>query len=118
MPSENTNLFEFNQYQKFNEASFIIYADLECLIEITDVCKNNPEHSSTIKVSEHIPSDFSISTISSFRSIQNKHDVYSGEDCMKMFCEYLKEHAMKIINFKKKQMKSLTRNHMGSRNHM
>ena len=30
-----------------------------------DGCKNNPEHSSTSKVSEHIPSGFSMSTITS-----------------------------------------------------
>ena len=36
-------------------------------------------------------------TISSFRSIENKYDVYRGNDCMKKFCELLREHAMKII---------------------
>ena len=46
---------------------------------------------------------FSMSTISLFRSIENKHDVYRGKDCMKKFCESLREHAMKIINFKKKK---------------
>ena len=50
-----------------------------------------------------------MSTISSFRSIENKHDVYRGKDCMKKFCEFLREHAMKIINFKKKKMKLLTK---------
>ena len=38
-------------------------------------CKNKPENSSTTKVSKHIPSGFSMSTISSFRSIESKHDV-------------------------------------------
>ena len=38
-----------------------------------------------------------MSAISSFRSIENKHDVYRGKDCMKKFCEFLREHAMKII---------------------
>ena len=28
---------------------------------------------------------------------------------MKKFCEFLREHAMKIINFKKKKMKLLTK---------
>ena len=28
---------------------------------------------------------------------------------MKMFCEFLSEHAMKIINFKKKKTKLLTK---------
>ena len=50
-----------------------------------------------------------MSTISSFRSIQNKHDVYKGDDCMKKFCKFLREHKMKIINFKNKKMKLLTK---------
>ena len=50
-------------------------------------CKNNPENSSTTKVSELIPSGFSMSTILSFKSIENKHDVYRGTDCIKTFCE-------------------------------
>ena len=50
--------FEFNQYQKFDKVPFIIYADLECLIEKFDGCKNNPENSSKTKVGEHIPSGF------------------------------------------------------------
>ena len=83
MSSEDTKILEFNQYPKSDKAPFIIYADLECIIEKTDGCKNNPENSSTTKVSKHIPSGFSMSTISSFRSIENKHGVCRGKDCMK-----------------------------------
>ena len=43
MPSEDTKILKFNQYQKSDKAPFIIYADLECAIEKTDGCKNNPE---------------------------------------------------------------------------
>ena len=76
---------------------------------MTDGCKNKPENSSTTEVSEHTPSGFSVSTISSFRSIENKQDVYRGKDCVKKFCEFLREHAMKIINFKMRKMKLLTK---------
>ena len=48
-----------------------------------------------------------MSTVSLFRSIENKHDVCRGKDCMKKFCEFLREHAMKIISFKKKKFKLL-----------
>ena len=75
VPSEDTKILEYNQYKKSDEAPFIIYADLECLIDRFDGCKNNLEISSTAKVGEHIPSGFSRSTISSFESIENKHDV-------------------------------------------
>ena len=47
-----------------------------------------------------------MSTISSFRSIENKHDVYKGKDCMKTFCESLREYTMKTMNCKKEQQES------------
>ena len=53
-----------------------------------------------------------MSTILSFRSIENKHDVYRGKSCIEKFCESLREHALKIINFKRKRNKVISRNHM------
>ena len=47
-----------------------------------------------------------MSTISSFKSIENKYDVYRGKDCMETFCESLRQHAMKTIHFKKKKLNS------------
>ena len=77
MPSVGTKISEFDQYQKSDKAPFIVYANLECIIEKIDGCKNNPENSSTTTiVSEHIPSGLSTSTVSLFRSIEYKHDVY------------------------------------------
>ena len=114
MPSVDTKLVEFNQYQKADKGPFIIYAGFECIIKKIDECKNNPENSSTTKVNEHIPSGFSMSTISSIRSIENNHDVYRVKDCKKKFCESLREHAMKIINFEKTKMKLLIKEHQES----
>ena len=84
--SEDTWIFEFNQYQKSDKAPFTIYADIQFTIETVDVCKNNSENSSTSNVSKYIPSGFSMSTKLSFKSIQNKHDEYSGKHCMKIIC--------------------------------
>ena len=75
-------------------------ADLECLIEKINWCKNIPGNSSTTKLIEHIPSSFSISAILSFKRIKNKHAVYRGKDYMKKYCKSLREHAMEIINRK------------------
>ena len=44
-----------------------------------------------------------MSTASSLRSIENKHNLYRSKDCMNKLCEFLREHAIKIINFKKKK---------------
>ena len=46
---------------------------------------------------------FLMSAIYSYRSRKNKEDVYIGKDCMKRFCEFSREHAMKIINSKKRK---------------
>ena len=89
--------------------------DLKCLIETIDGCKKNPENSSTTKVDEHIISGFSMSSISSLKIIENRHDVYRSKDCMRKFCESLREHSMKIINCKKKRWSHRQNN---SRNHM
>ena len=82
MPSEETKILEFNQYQKSDKAPFIICADLECLKEKTDGRKNNLKNSFTTKANEHIPSGFSMSPILSFKNIEYKHDVYRGKDSM------------------------------------
>ena len=63
MPPEETEILEFNQQQKSNEAAFIIFTDLECIIETIHGPKNNPGKSSTTKVSQHIPPAFSMSTM-------------------------------------------------------
>ena len=89
MPFGDTKILKFNQYQKSDKAPSIIYPDLECITEKIDRCKNNPENPSTTKVSKHIPSDFSMSTISSF-SIENKHDAQKGRDSMKKCLQILK----------------------------
>ena len=61
-----------------------------------DRFKNNPENLLTMKVNKHIPSASLMCTISSFRSLKN---VYKSKDFIKKFCEYFREHAMKIIQF-------------------
>ena len=99
MPFEETKILGFLQYQKCDKAPCIIHADLECIIEKIDGCKNNPQKLSTTKVSKHNPSAFAMSTISSFRSMKSKHNAYRGKCCMKNVCESLREHARENINF-------------------
>ena len=55
-----------------------------------------------------------MSTIWAFDNTENKHTLYRGEDCMKKFCESLREHAKNIIDFEKKKMLSLTKEELKS----
>ena len=109
MPSPNNNIIKYNSGEKSFALPFIIYADLECLLKKIYTCQNNPELSSTTKINQHVPSGYSIYTNCSFDKTNNKLSYYRGEDCMKRFCKDLKDHAMKIIDFKKKTMIPLTK---------
>ena len=105
MPSEDTKILGFNQYRKSGKASFVIYADLESLIEKINGCKNDSEKLSTTKVSEHILSSCSMSTISSFKGIENENHVYRGEEYTNKFCESLRFYQVKMINMNILQVK-------------
>ena len=71
-------------------------------------CQNNPNKSSTTKINKHTPSGYSIFTNCSFDESKNKISYYRGDDCMKKFCKDLRKHSIKIINYEKKKMISLT----------
>ena len=38
MPSPNNNIIKYNQGEKSLELTFIIYADLDCLLKKIDTC--------------------------------------------------------------------------------
>ena len=54
MPSENTNISEFNQCQISDKTPSVIYADLESLINRLDGCKIKPEKLSTREQVFHV----------------------------------------------------------------
>ena len=55
-----------------------------------------------------------MSTICGFDHTEDKYALYRGKDCIKKFCESLKEHAKSITYFEKKKMLSLTRKKLKS----
>ena len=45
-----------------------------------------------------------MSTIWAFHHLDNKYNLYHGENYMIKFCEFLREHAQNIVDFEKKKM--------------
>ena len=82
--------------KKSMKVPFIIYANMESLLEKIST-HNNPEKSSTTKINKHIFSGYSLFTHCWFNATKNKLDCYRGKDCMERFCKDLKEHAAKLI---------------------
>ena len=47
MPTKNNNVIKYNHGEKSMKLPFVIYADLECLLEKMSTFINNPNESST-----------------------------------------------------------------------
>ena len=65
MPDENNKILKYNLGEKLKHP-FIIYADLECLLEKIDTCYNSPEKSYTEKKAKHKPSGYALVTYCTF----------------------------------------------------
>ena len=62
MPEENNKKLKNKQEEKSMRVPFIIYFDIECLLEKMNTRHNNPEKSSTTKINKHTPSGYSLFT--------------------------------------------------------
>ena len=109
MPTKNNNIIKYNHVEKSMKLPFVIYADLECLLEKMSTCINNPNESSTTKINKHLSLSYSIFTHCSFDESKNKLNYYRKDDSMNKFCKDLREHVKKIINYEKKKMIPLTK---------
>ena len=108
MPDVDNNILESKPGKKSLKHPFIIYADLECLLLKMNTCNNNPNKSYTTAKALHKPSGYSLLTSCSFDKSKNKQTYYRKRDCMKTFCNDLKEHVNRIINYETKPMDLLT----------
>ena len=104
MPSEKNNIFQFKQNMKSDKMPYIICPDIESLIIKIDGCANNPDNDSTTKIVDLIPCGYSISTISAFDHIENKHTLYRGKNCMKNVCTSSRKHTKNILDFEKQNV--------------
>ena len=58
MPKEGDKILKYNHGKKSMKVTFMIYADLESLLEKMSTYHNNPKTSSTTKISKHTPSSY------------------------------------------------------------
>ena len=94
MPNKYNKTLEYNHGEKSLKVPFIIYVDLECLLEIIDSCLNNPEKYYTQRKAKHETSGWAMTVKCSFDATKNKHDYYRDRDCIKKLCKKLRDRAM------------------------
>ena len=107
MPEQGKNILKYSPRDKSLKAPFIIYADLECLLKKKKPRQNNIENPYKQRKANHKPSGYSLSLICSVDETKNRHSFYIGRDCIKRFCNDLKELAAEIINYKEDEMAPL-----------
>ena len=106
MPDEDNKTLKYNHGEKSLKVPFIVYADLKCLLQKTCSYQNYLEKSCAERKAKHIPSGDAWCTISSFDASKNERGYYREQD--KKFFEDFRNGAIKIINYKEKEMISLT----------
>ena len=116
MPKWFEKISKYNPGKKSLKAPFAIYLDLKCLLKkeqsrqnnLEQSRQNNLEKSYSEKKARHEPSDWAMPPKCSFDKAENELDYYRGRYCIDKLCKKLKEHAIKIINYIKKEMILLT----------
>ena len=108
MPEDKNKFIASTHGKNTLKNPFIIYADIECLLKPISTCDNSADNSFTIKTSKHVPSGYSILVSHAYDKTKNIQSVYSGKDCMDVFCQDLNEKVNTIINIPQKPMDPLT----------
>ena len=103
LPKRN-KILKFNNVMNSDKIPYIVCTYIESLIRKTDSYANNPEKSSKMKIGEYILYGYSMPTILGFDHTENKDTLYRGKDCMKNFCESLREYTKNITDFKEENV--------------
>ena len=91
MPKEGKSILEYIQGEKSVMTPFVIYADLESILEKIAGCENDLEKSSSAKINKHTASGYSFFSHCLFEKSKNKFDYYRGNNCMRNFSIHLRE---------------------------
>ena len=102
MSNEGSKILKCNYGENSMKAPFMIYADLECLLEKMHSCWNNPEKSYTEKKTKLTRSGYSLFTNCSFDATKSKLDCYKEKDRMEKFCKDLESMQWKQLTMKKR----------------
>ena len=62
MSTKDNNIIKYNHGEKSMKLLFVIYANLECLLEKMSTFINNPNESSTTEINKHTPSGYALFT--------------------------------------------------------
>ena len=88
MPKKGDNTLFFENYQNQMKKPWVIYADLESIVEKIHGCTPDPGQSSTTETSVHKPCGFCMLAVRSDGEAKGPY-LYRGEDAVRAFLHYL-----------------------------
>ena len=78
-------------------------------LEPIQATNSNPERPYTKEINKHIPSGVCVYSKFVYGKVKNSLKLYTGEDCVEVFCNYIYEEARRLYHmFLKKSGKPLT----------
>ena len=97
MPEEGS-LMKFHNGQYQFKTPFVMYADFKANFEPIQATNPNPEESYTKEINKHIPSGFCVYSKFTYGKVKNPLKLHRGEDCVKVFCNYVSSEAKKTLS--------------------
>ena len=108
MPHKNL-IVQYSDGQFQFKVPFIMYADLESILESIQGPGNDPRISSTRGFNNHILSGWCVRSEFAYRKVENPLKLYRGKDCVKKFCDHVIGEACRLYqSFPEVPMKPLT----------
>ena len=89
---------------------FVMYADFESILKPIEAPKTDPEESYIKFINQHILTGSCVCSKFVYGKVENPLKLYRGEDCVKVFCNYIENEAKRLdYMFTENPMKHLTR---------
>ena len=88
MPNKDP-IVKYSDGQYQFKVPFMMYADFESILEPVQGASNDPNVSSTRRVSVHMPSGWCVYSKFAYGEVTNLCTQYRGSDCVKKFCEHI-----------------------------
>ena len=89
---------KFQDRQNQFKATFIMYAEFEAIVKPTEGASSSPEESYTKVINDHISCGFHVNNKFAYGEAGNPMKLYRGEDCVKVFCDYISNEARRLYH--------------------
>ena len=75
-----------------------MYAEFEAILKPTEGASPSPEESYTDVINDHISSGFCVNSKFTYGEVGNPLKLQRGEDCVKVFCDYIFNEARRLYH--------------------